>query len=74
MGLKIRRVYKQILNLYFKRKKFNQIFNSPLIKISISSQSMFYKIHSQYNYGLIDRKIEFYLFIEANFTFECNTT
>jgi hypothetical protein len=74
MGLKIRRVYKQILNLYFKRKTFNQIYNSRLIIISISSQSMFYKIHSQYNYGLIDQKIEFYLFIEANFTFECKTT
>ncbi len=63
MRLKIRRVYKQILNLYFKRKIFNQNFNSRLIIIRVSSQSMFYKIHSQYNYGLIGRKIEFYLFI-----------
>jgi hypothetical protein len=55
----------------FQKKKFNQIFNSHLIIISISPQPMFNKINSQYNYGLIDRKIEFYLLIEVNFTFEC---
>jgi hypothetical protein len=71
MGLKIRRVCKHILNQCFKRKKFNQIFKSYLIIISISPQPMFNKINSQYSYGLIDRKIEFYLFIEVNFTFEC---